>query len=109
MTVYKLSDFKGGWFIGDFLPTIFPTKEFEVSIKYYKSGQSEQSHYHKIATELTVIVKGEVSMNGSVYKEGDVILIENGESTDFIPLMDTVTCVVKIPSILGDKYQNTTL
>jgi hypothetical protein len=106
METFNLSDHKGGWFIGDFIPTLFPTKEFEIAIKHYKVGDFEKSHYHKIATEITVIVKGKASMNGEIKNEGDIILIEKGESTDFIPLTDTITCVIKMPSIIGDKYDS---
>jgi len=104
METFKLSDYKGGWFIGDFFPSILYTKDFEVAIKHYKVGQSESSHYHKLATEITVIVKGSALMNGNLKNEGDVIFIEKGESTDFIPLTDTITCVIKMPSVIGDKY-----
>jgi hypothetical protein len=43
-------------------------------------------------------------MNETLKNEGDVIIIEKGESTDFIPLVDTITCVIKTPSVIGDKY-----
>lgn len=105
MKTSKLSDYKGGWFIGDFFPSVLYVKDFEVAIKHYKVGESERSHYHKLATEVTVIVKGSALMNGSLKNEGDVIFIEKGESTDFIPLTETITCVIKTPSIIGDKYE----
>jgi mannose-6-phosphate isomerase-like protein (cupin superfamily) len=104
MKTVKLSEFKNGWFIGDFLPTLISTKDFEVAIKRYKVGDSEPSHYHKLATEVTVIIKGSALMNETLKNEGDVIIIEKGESTDFIPLVDTITCVIKTPSVIGDKY-----
>jgi mannose-6-phosphate isomerase-like protein (cupin superfamily) len=104
METSKLSDYKGGWFIGDFFPSILYTKDFEVAIKHYNVGQSESSHHHKVATEITVIVKGSALMNGNLKNEGDVVFIEKGESTDFIPLTDTITCVIKMPSVIGDKY-----
>ena len=30
---------KGGWFVGDFLPTAFKTKNFEVSYKLHKKNE----------------------------------------------------------------------
>lgn len=104
MQTFDLSTFKGGWFIGNFTPTLFSTKDFEVAIKYYKAGESERSHYHKIVTEITVIVEGQASMNGEIKNKGDIIIIEKGESTNFIPLTNTITCVIKMPSVIGDKY-----
>ncbi len=106
MKNFDLKSFIGGWFVGDFDPTIIKTSEFEVSIKKYNEGDYEKSHMHKKADEITVIVQGSARMNGKTYNENDIILIEKGESTDFEVLQDkTITCVVKKPSVLGDKYE----
>jgi hypothetical protein len=104
MDLFNLKNFKDGWLIGDFLPTLLKTKDFEVAIKHYVVGQNEPTHYHKIADEITIIVVGQAKMNDLVYNQNDIIFIHKGESTDFIPLTDTITCVIKIPSIIGDKY-----
>ena len=104
MQQFNLSDFTKGWFVGDFVPTLWSTPNVEVAIKRYAKYDVEKSHFHKVATEITVIVSGSVMMNGKKYEKDDVILIEPGESTDFIALEDTVTCVVKTPSVMGDKY-----
>jgi len=101
-----LNDMKGGWFVGDFLPTCYKLPECEVACKYYKKGDNEDRHVHKIATEITVIASGRVLMNGVEYRTGDIILLEPGEPADFSALQDTITVVVKIPSILGDKYSD---
>lgn len=104
MKKFNVKDFKLGWFIGNFEPTLFPSKDFEVAIKRYKSGDKEESHMHKISTEYTIIVSGNVLMNDVLYKEDDIIVIEPGEYTDFECLEDVVTCVVKVPSSKNDKY-----
>ena len=70
----------------------------------YKAGDSEKKHVHKIATELTTIIKGKVKMNGMEYREGDIIVMEPGEATDFEALTDAMNVVVKVPSVKGDKY-----
>lgn len=104
MEQFNLNDFFKGWFIGNFKPTLSDTNDFEVGIKRYKSGDSESKHHHKIATEYTVIVEGEVLMNQIKYKKDDIIVIKPGESTDFQCLTDVITVVVKTPSIKDDKY-----
>ena len=44
-------------------------------------------------------------MNGIEYREGDIIVIEPNDSTDFEALEDnTVNVVVKIPGANNDKY-----
>ena len=104
MKVFKLSDMKGGWFVGDFLPTCLKTKEFEAACKYYKKGDKEPAHVHKIAAEITLIAEGLVEMNGKKYSKGDIVFLDPGDATDFIALEDSVTFVVKSPSIKGDKH-----
>ena len=104
MKTAKISDRTLGWFIGDFSPSIFKTKDFEMALKEYKKGDSEERHLHKIATEVTLIAQGKVKMNNVIYSEGDIILIDKGESTDFLAIEDTKTVVVKFPSVIGDKY-----
>lgn len=94
-----------GWFIGPFTPTAFHTEQFECAIKRYQAGESEGRHLHRIATEYTVIVSGQVRMNGVVYGPDAIIEIPPGHATDFEALSDTVTVVVKVPAALGDKYE----
>ena len=104
MRKYSLSSMSKGWFVGNFLPTVLQTEAVEGAVKEYPAGASEDWHYHKIATEITVIVLGEVEMSGKKFKKGDVIVIAPGEGTDFKAITETVTTVVKIPGASNDKY-----
>ena len=103
---YDLNDFFKGWFVGNFDPSIIKTNDVEIAIKKYKAGECESSHHHKIATEITTIISGEVEMNGIKYSDDDIIVIEPGDSTDFKCLADTITVVVKLPGANNDKYQD---
>jgi hypothetical protein len=100
----NLNKFVKGWFIGDFEPTLLNTSDFEVAIKRYVSGDYEPHHLHKISTEYTVIVDGEVEMNGVKYSKDDIITILPNVATDFKCLTDVTTVVVKVPSSKNDKY-----
>lgn len=105
MKVSKLNTMVKGWFIGNFEPSLYKTNDVEVAVKCYKKGDYETRHYHKIATEITVITNGSVMMNGIIYKTGDIIVMEPGESTDFECLEDgTQNVVVKLPGVNNDKY-----
>jgi len=104
MKVSKLKDFTKGWVIGNFEPTLFNTDQFEIAVKHYKAGDKEEKHYHKIATETTLIVSGTVLMNGVIYNGGEIVTIESGEATDFEALTDTITTVIKIPCVKDDKF-----
>lgn len=106
MEVRKITDMIGGWFIGDFEPSLFKTQNVEVALKEYCAGVYESKHYHKIATEYTVVVNGEIEMNGIHYKEGDIIVMYPNEETDFKSLTDSKCLVVKIPGAINDKYNS---
>lgn len=100
-----LNDMVKGWFVGSFQPTILDTHDVEVAVKYYKKGDREGLHHHRVATEITVICSGRVRMNSNEYCEGDIVLIEPFEATDFEALEDTITTVVKYPGASNDKYE----
>lgn len=104
MKTGKLDDMTNGWFVGNFAPSLFVTNDCEVAVKRYKAGQFEEKHFHKIATEITVIISGVVCMNGVKYEAGDIIIEEPGDITDFKAITDAVNVVVKLPGVNNDKY-----
>jgi quercetin dioxygenase-like cupin family protein len=104
MILHKLKDMFRGWVVGNFEPSLYKTDDVEVAVKNYKAGDKEEKHYHKIATEITIISDGKVRMNGTIYGSGDIVTIEPGEATDFEVLEDTITMVVKLPCVKDDKY-----
>lgn len=104
MEQYKLENFTRGWFVGGFEPTLAKTTGLEVAIQHFKKGDKEESHCHKIATEITVIVTGKARMKNMILLEGDIVKIPPGEYTDFEAIEDTITAVVKYPGVLNDKY-----
>jgi len=104
MKLYKLSNFKKGWVMGDFDSSIIRTKEAEVGIKEYKKGDKESRHVHKLAEEITVIVSGSCKINETVLKKGDVVMLDKNEPAEFECLEDGATVVIKVPSVIGDKH-----
>ena len=99
-----LTEMVNGWFVGEFSPAAFKTGNCEVAIKHYRKGEREKAHYHKIATEITLILKGRVSMVGQVWETNDIVVLNPCEISSFEALTDTITVVVKVPGALGDKY-----
>jgi hypothetical protein len=104
MQIHNLNDFTGGWVVGDFDPALIHCRDAEVAVKYYKEGDTEPTHVHKVATEVTVVVMGTVVINGEVIKRGSIAVLKAGESASFTAVTDAITCVIKSPSIKGDKY-----
>ena len=105
MQIKHISSMHKGWLIGDFTPSMIRTEQFEFAIQQYKAGDVEFYHYHKIASELTVIIQGTAEMNGQRFQEGDAILLEPGEGTDFKAISNVITAVIKIPSVKNDKFE----
>lgn len=105
MEISHLDSMVRGWFIGNFEPSIYKTEEFEIAVKKYKKGDYEKKHHHKIAYEITLIVKGIVLMNDIKFTSGSIITLNPGEACDFKCITkDAITVVIKFPSIKDDKY-----
>ncbi len=105
MKTAQIKDMTKGWFVGNFEPSLYKTNNVEVAVKSYEAGTYEKKHYHKIATEITVVLKGKIVMNNIQYTEGDIIIMEPGETTDFLALTDAENVVVKLPGANNDKYE----
>jgi len=93
-----------GWFVGGFTPTALSTDACEVGVKHYNVGDREVAHYHKVATEVTMVLSGSVRMCNQLWEAGDIIVLEPGDVTEFEALTDAITVVVKVPGALNDKY-----
>ena len=104
MRTVKLECMDRGWFVGAFDPSALFTEACEVALKSYKAGDSEAKHFHKIATEVTLVVSGRVLMCGFDFGPGDIIVVEPEEPVDFVAITDVVSVVVKLPGALNDKY-----
>ena len=105
MRTFSLDAMVKGWFVGAFTPVAVASEAVEVAVKYYAKGDVEALHHHKLARECTVVAQGQVRMNGVVHVAGSIIVLERNEATDFEVLEDdTITVVVKMPSVAGDKY-----
>jgi quercetin dioxygenase-like cupin family protein len=104
MRTDRLETMVRGWFVGPFEPAALHTGAAEVAVKRYAAGAREARHVHRIATEVTLIVEGEVRMNGRRFAAGDIVTLEPGEASDFEALAPTLTVVVKVPGVPGDKH-----
>ena len=104
MNSANLGEMVKGWFVGGFNPTAFSTDACEVAVKDYKAGDHEAAHYHKIATEVTVVISGQVKMCGQTWGAGDIIVLSPGDITAFEALTEAKTVCVKVPGALNDKY-----
>ena len=103
MKVYKIQDFKKGWVIGNFEPSVFKHASFEAGMKFFKEGETEGNHYQNIATEVTFVAEGIIEINGVMFSIGDVIVINPNEVSDFKSVTSSKLFCIKFPSIPSDK------
>ena len=104
MRTARLETMTRGWFVGDFEPSVLRTGDCEAAVRSYRQGDVEARHLHKIATEVTLVLSGEVRMFERVFGAGEIIVAEPGDATAFEALSDCTIVVVKTPSVSGDKY-----
>lgn len=103
MEIHKLSDMKGGWFIGDFEPCVWKAKEFEVGVHKYKKGQYWVPHFHVHMDEINYMIRGTMKIKERIVQEGDIFIIFKNEIANPEFITDCEVLIVKTPSIPGDK------
>ena len=99
-----LKDFTRGWLIGNFEPSLLKSNDIEVAVQTYDAGDEEEQHYHKIGTEISIVITGSASFNGDILSEGDGVIIYPKESNIFKAITDCTVLVIKHPSNTSDKY-----
>jgi hypothetical protein len=99
----EVRDFKKGWLVGNFEPTLYHTGAVEVGLKSFRAGETEPAHFQRIAHELSVVVTGRCRLGDMILEEKEGVLIPPLEVADFEALTDCEIIVVKWPSIAEDK------
>ena len=98
MKIDRIENMKGGWFIGDFEPSVYKTKDFEVSYKVHYKGEKWDFHYHTEVTEINYLVKGQLIIQNTILNAGDIFTLEPYEISDPEFVTDCELVVVKTPS-----------
>ncbi len=105
MKINNIKEFTNGWFIGNFEPSILKQEQFEIAIHSHKKGDLGDKHFHKIATEINVIISGSIRLGVNIIlKSGDIWTIYPNQIEKVEFLEDTKLVVIKTPSVPGDKY-----
>lgn len=103
MNICKFSDMLYGCFIGNFEPTAFKTESCEVSYKIHKKGEIWDKHFHTKATEINLLISGQMIMNDTHLFSGDIFTMLPYEVAIPQFLEDCEIICVKIPGICKDK------
>ena len=105
MKKLKLSDSGArGWFIGDFPEAVVRTKDFEVCYQTNSQDYPTDDHYHKVITEIQLVIRGCLVVNGEEFHAGEICVLEPGEEYRSYYLEPTDVVAVKFPSVPDDKY-----
>lgn len=100
---FHLADFKLGWVVGNFEPALIQSSEIELAVKHFKRGDVEPSHKQLVATEITIVITGEIRLGDSVYGANEIVKISPGIFADFESLTDSSLVCIKYPSLPNDK------
>ena len=103
MKLYKVDHMVEGWFVGDFNPSAYQTKDFEVGYKRHPKGEQWETHYHEKLTEINYLIRGQMTIQDTTISPGDIFVLGPGEVADPVFLEDCELIVVKTPSVIGDK------
>lgn len=105
MEIFSIDNLKGGWFVGDFSPSVYKTSACEVCYKLHHAGESWPAHYHKESDEINYLISGSMEINGIQLSAPLVFVIPKGEISRPIFHTDVSLIVVKVPGCLNDKYE----
>ncbi len=109
MKLAKLSEFKRGWIVGDFDPSLLKD-DFEVGIQSYSVLERHERHFHKIATEINLVLEGlclfTIDNTEYILGQGDIIVVEPNEETEFYAVSNCRILCIKSKSVRGDKYES---
>lgn len=95
----------GGWFVGDFDPSVYKTKDFEVGFKVHEKDEKWPKHFHKVATEINYVLRGSINLNGKRFTAGQIYVVEPGEVVEINFLERCEMIIVKVPSVKDDKFE----
>lgn len=104
MEIHKISDFIGGWFIGNFEPSVYKNENFEAGYKVHPKGDIWPKHYHKDSLEINYLIRGKMVIQGREINSGEVFILNPGEIADPEFLEECEVFIIKTPSIPGDKF-----
>lgn len=89
--------------MGNFLPSLFRTDEVEIGVKTFSVDSREPCHFQLSATEITVVLEGQVVLGRHHLSIGDILVIEPGEHASFRSLTESKVLAIKFPSNPKDK------
>jgi len=101
--IHNLNEFIGGWIVGNFSPTLHRNADLEVSVKRFAKGEKNLSYKQLVATEISIVVEGTISLGNKVLNKNEIAIIDPQEFASFESLTDSIIVCIKFPSDPSDK------
>lgn len=96
----------GGWFLGDFEPSLIKNKDFEFGYKRIPKYTEPDYHFHKFKTEYTILIEGKI-----ICKESNKLILpitciklSPYEKNDQYFIDESLILIINMPSKKDDKY-----
>jgi quercetin dioxygenase-like cupin family protein len=105
----NLINYKNGWIVGNFYPSLYNTESNDIGILYIKSGEIGDKHFHKSHIEYNIIISGKVLIYEEIFTKGDIFIYEPLDKSNVIFIEDTILLVIKNPSTKKDKFYDTNI
>jgi len=103
MIINNINNMDRGWFIGNFVPSVHTTEDFEVGFKEHSAGEQYGYHYHKVVKEINLLISGKMKIHDQELNPGDIFILDPYEIADPVFLTNCQIVCIKIPGLSGDK------
>ena len=105
MEIIDCNDYLG-WFVGKFNPALIKSEEFEFGYKRIAKNTKPDYHYHKLKTEYTILIEGEIycESTSTLIKPISCIKMNPNEKNDQFFTKDSLILIINSPSVMNDKY-----
>ena len=90
--------------VDEFKPSFFKSSLYEIEILKYKLGEKHIFYYHKISSEINLLLKGKMKINGCNIYTTQIFIYEPKQIICREFLEDCEILCIKIPSINDDNY-----
>jgi len=103
MEIFDIKNMFRGWFLGDFEPSVYKTKDFEVGYLSHSKGEIWPTHYHEKVLEINLLIKGRIKFGDVIIEPGHIFIFKPFEISEPEFLEDCELVCIKTPSIPNDK------
>ncbi len=94
--IFKLENFKNGWIIGNFEPSLLKNSGIELAVMNKKKGRGiNDFHYHEHCIEINVLIKGKMLINDKIINENDIFIFNKNVPSIYEYLEDCIFVVFK--------------